>query len=208
MLILGLVVLISAAVTLAGLPTLRDTLMQWDLGLGDSPYFLPGHALQLYLVTPATALATSIFLLAPGLILTSVFGREKHPAAWLVSGLAIAILVHIGVTTAFQFATGITAKGVSYFWLILALDIACLVIAGLRLSMGEPHRLRLSGRGTDLWVALGLFWLCLILFAPKFYWENFTGDGSGSPAIRTALCREALALLDGPRRGRSAMRRA
>ncbi|WP_347313530.1 hypothetical protein [Defluviimonas sp. SAOS-178_SWC] len=180
MLILGLVVLVSAAVTLAGLPVLRDTLMQWDLGLGDSPYFLPGHALELYLVTPATALATSIFLLAPGLILSAVFGRQKHAAAWLVSGLTIAILVHIGVTTAFQLATGITAKGTTYAWLILALDIACLAIAGLRLSAGQPHRLRLQGQGGDLWIALGLFWLCLVLFAPKFYWENFTGDGSGS----------------------------
>ncbi len=180
MLILGLVVLVSAAVTLAGLPSLRDTLMQWDLGLSDSPYFLPGHALQFYLVTPATALATSIFLLAPGLVLSAVFGREKHAAAWLVSSLTIAILVHIGVTTVFQLASGITAKGASYFWLILVLDIACLAIAGLRLSSGQQHRLRLQGQGTDLWVALGLFWLCLVLFAPKFYWENFTGDGSGS----------------------------
>ncbi|OYX45550.1 MAG: hypothetical protein B7Z02_00910 [Rhodobacterales bacterium 32-67-9] len=180
MLILGIVVLLSAAVTLAGLPTLRDTLMRWDLGLGDSPYFLPGHALQLYLITPATALATSIFLLAPGLILSAVFGREKHAAAWLVSSLTIAILTHIVVTTAFQLATGIVAKGTTYLWLVLALNIACLAVAGLRLSAGGQHRLRLDGQGVDLWVALGLFWLCLVLFAPKFYWENFTGDGSGS----------------------------
>ena len=180
MVFLGLAVLVSAAVTLAGLPGLRDTLMQWDLGLGDSPYFLPGHALHLYLLTPATALATCVFLLAPGLILASVFGREKHAAAWLVSGLTAAILVHIGVTTVFQLATGIVAKGTAYFWLILALDIACLGIAGLRLAAGQQHRLRLQGQGGDLWVGLGLFWLCLVLFAPKFYWENFTGDGSGS----------------------------
>lgn len=180
MLVLGLAVLVSAAVTLAGLPVLRDTLMAWDLGLGDSPYFLPGHAAQLYLITPATTLATSLFLLAPGLVLAAVFGREKHAAAWLVSGLTVAILVHIGVTTAVQLATGIVAKGTGYFWLILALNLACLGIAGLRLSTGQRHRLRLQGQGTDLWVALGLFWLCLVLFAPKFYWENFTGDGSGS----------------------------
>ena len=176
----ALLLLISAGVTIAGLGTLRDTLENWHWGLSDSPYLQPEHALQLYLITPATALATSLLFLGPGLILAAVFGREKHAAFWLLSGLGVTLLVHIGATTAFQGLTGIIAKGSTYFFLVLGMNLACLVVAGLRLSSGGQSRLNLDGQGRDLWIAAALFWLCLILFAPKFYWENFTGDGSGS----------------------------
>lgn len=64
--------------TRAGLPGLRDTLMRCDLGEGDSACFLPGHALHLDVVTPATSLAARPFLLAPGVVLASVFGRRHH----------------------------------------------------------------------------------------------------------------------------------
>lgn len=178
---LAAVIALAAAVTIAGLPVLRGVLHDWDLGLGPSPYFLPAHALRLYLVTPAAALATSLLFLGPGLILSAVFGREKHAAFWLLSALGTAILVHVGATTLFQLATGIVAKGTGYFFLVLGLNLACLAVAGLRLSSGAGNRLRLGAEGRrDLWIAAALFWLCLALFAPKFYWENFTGDGSGS----------------------------
>ncbi|MGB3179084.1 MAG: hypothetical protein WBA90_14530 [Albidovulum sp.] len=180
MVALALVLLGSVVVVWAGLGTLRDTLMQWDLGLGTSPYWIASHAVQLYLITPAVTLATCFLLLGPGLVLSAVYGRTKHAAAWLISGLAITILVHILVTTLFQLMTGIVAKGTGYLWLLLAINLGALAIAGLRLASGQQSRLRLDGQGVDLWVALGLFWLCLVVFAPKFYWENFTGDGSGS----------------------------
>ncbi len=178
--VLALVLAIAAVVTVAGLDPLRETLSRWDLGLGASPYFLPAHALRLYIVTPAVTFASALLLLGPGLTLAAAFGREKHAAAWLVSGFGVALLVHIAVTTVFQLWTGIVAKGTSYFVLVLAMNVACLLVAGLRLASGGTGRLRLAGQGVDLAVAAGLFWLALVLFAPKFYWENFTGDGSGS----------------------------
>lgn len=163
-----------------GLGTLRDTLMQWDLGQSAHPYFLPGHALSLYIVTPLVTLAAAFLFLTPGLILSAVFGREKHAAAWLVSALATTILVHIVATTGFQLLTGTNLKGHAYLSFVLALAVIGLLVAGLRLSQGAENRLRLEASGRDLWIGAGLFLLTLILFAPKFYWENFSGDGSGS----------------------------
>ncbi|MGB5837833.1 MAG: hypothetical protein WBH14_12350, partial [Albidovulum sp.] len=87
MVALALVLLGSVVVVWAGLGTLRDTLMQWDLGLGTSPYWIASHAVQLYLITPAVTLATCFLLLGPGLVLSAVYGRTKHAAAWLISGL-------------------------------------------------------------------------------------------------------------------------
>lgn len=180
MLALGLAVAVAAVATIAGLGTLRETLWQWPLGLGESPYFLPAHALSLYVVTPLTTFASALFLLGPGLVLAAVFGREKGAAAWLVSGLVVAILVHLAAITAFQLATGIVLKGHGFFWFVAALNAGALVIAGLGLAGGRTHRLRLEGQGADLWTATALFFACLLLMTPKFYWENFTADGEGA----------------------------
>ena len=180
MAILALLVFIAGAAVWTGLGTLRDTLMQWDLGATATPYFLPAHALPLYIVTPLVTLAAAFLFLAPGLILAAVFGREKHAAAWIVSGLATAIVLHIAVTTAVQLASGVILKGTAYLGFVVALSALSLLVAGLRLSQGAGLRLRLGPSLRDLWIGAGLFLLCLILFAPKFYWENFTGDGSGS----------------------------
>jgi len=177
---LALTVLVAAALAWAGLGTLRAVMGMWDLGQGPHPYFLPSEALALYIITPLTALATTIFFLAPGLILSAVFGRDKGVALWFLSAFATAIAVLVAVTTAFQLATGIIPTGHGFFALVLATDLACLLIAGLRLSMGQDLRLKLAGQEADIWMALGLFWACLVLMAPKFYWENFSGDGSGS----------------------------
>lgn len=176
----ALAILMAGLIVWGGLGTLRDTLMQWDLGASAHPYFLPGHAMSLYIVTPLVTLAASFLFLTPGLILSAVFGREKHAAGWLISALAITLVVHIAASTGFQLLTGAVLKGTAYLSFILALSVLCLLIAALRLSQGATNRLRLEHSSRDLWIGAGLFLLCLILFAPKFYWENFTGDGSGS----------------------------
>lgn len=177
---LALLLVAAAAVTLAGLPTLRATLQSWPLGLGPSPYFLPAHALALYIVTPLATFAAAFFLLGPGLVLAAILGREKGAAAWLVSALVAAILLHLAATAAFQLATGIVLKGHGYFWFVAGLNALCLGLAGLRLAGGQAHRLRLQGQGAGLWTAAALFLACLILLSPKFYWENFSADGQGT----------------------------
>lgn len=180
MLILALSVMVAAVVTILGLPVLRATLDLWPLGLGDSPYFLPGHAIRLYLVTPATTFAAAFLFLAPGLALAAGFGREKSAAAWLVSGLVVSILVNLVTVSAFQIATGIVLKGQGYFWFLTGLAAASIAVAALGIQGRHTHRLRLEGQGADLWVAAALFFACLILLSPKFYWENLSADGEGT----------------------------
>jgi len=180
LLMLGLVVLLAAALSLAGIAPLRAVLDLWDLGTRENPYWIPDHALSLYIVTPLTALATSVFFLAPGLILAATFGRDKRVAAWLVSGLAISLVLLSAVIAAFQLASGIVLRGGGFFALVLGVILVCLGLAALRLRAGRPWRLRLASEAGDLWIAAGMFWLILALLAPKFYWENFSGDGSGS----------------------------
>lgn len=177
---LALIVLVAGLAAWAGLPVVRQMLMLWDLGQSPNPYFIPSEALGLYVVTPLSALALSAFCLAPGLLLTAVFGRQKNLALWLLSGFGAALPLMAAAAMAGDLALGATLTGACFLALVAALNLLCLLIVAVRLAQGETLRLDLSGQAGDLWAALGLFWLVLVLMSPKFYWENFSGDGSGS----------------------------
>ncbi|MCY1125277.1 hypothetical protein OU426_00270 [Frigidibacter sp. RF13] len=177
---LALLVILSGIVTALTIAPVRETLSLWALGAGPRPYFIPSHALSLYLVTPAAALAASFFFLAPGLVLAAGFGREKGAAHWLVAGLAAALVVNTAAVTAAELLLGRGLTGASFVALIGGLNGACIGLLALRMAGGTPLRVSLKGQGGDLLAAAVLFWVALILMAPKFYWENFSGDGSGS----------------------------
>jgi hypothetical protein len=171
---------LSAAVAFAGRGTVAEVLSLWTLGESANAYFLPDLALSLYVMTPLAALATSLFFLGPGLILTAVTGRDKSLGLWLLAAVPATMAVLTAGTTLAQLALGTVLIGNAFFLLVLALNAAAVVFAGLRLAAGGGLRLRLAGQGGDIVTALALFWAVLVLMAPKFYWENFSGDGSGS----------------------------
>ena len=174
------IVALAALGAFFGVGIVRDVLAQWDLGQSANPYIIPSHAFSLYVAVPLVSLACSIFFLAPGLIIATVTGREKALAHWLLAGFGLSIVVLTAATSAFQIATGIVLTGHRFFALVAVVNLVLLVLAGLRLASGQRFRINLRDQSTDLWMSLGLFLAVLILMSPKFYWENFTGDGSGA----------------------------
>ena len=183
---LALIIGLSGLVAWLGLATVRDVLMQWDLGQAPNPYFIPARALSLYVVTPLAALGATLFFLAPGLILSATFGRQKSLALWLITGFGASLVVMTAAITLFQLATGIILTGAAFLGFVAALTLICLLILALRLAQGQGLRLALQGQSADIWTALALTWATLVLLSPKFYWENFSGDGSG--ALQFARC--------------------
>lgn len=175
---LALIVLVAGLAAWAGLPVVRHMLLLWDLGQSASPYFILSEALGLYVVTPLSALALSVFCLASGLMLAAVFGRQKNLALWLLAGFGAALPLMAVAAMAGDLALATTLTGTRFLALVAALNLLCLLIVAVRLAQGETLRLDLAGQAGDLWAALGLFWLVLVLMSPKFYWENFSGDGS------------------------------
>ena len=172
--------LLASLVAIGGIPVLRGTLGMWDLGQGPSPYFIPSQALPLYIFTPLITLATALLFLAPGLALAATFGRDKGVAYWLICAFAWSLPAITLPTAALQLATGIVLKGPAFGALVLAVAVACFGLLAVRLSQGRRLLLRIGPDRADLAAGVILFLLVLILLAPKFYWENFTGDGHGS----------------------------
>ena len=177
---LALIFAVAGLAAWLGLPVVRHVQLMWGLGQGPSPYFVPSEALSLYIVTPLSALALALFFLAPGLMLTAAFGRQKSLALWLLAGFGATLVAMVAATTLADLALSTTLTGARFLALVAALNLVCLLALALRLAQGESLRLDLRGQVGDLWVALALFWAVLVLMAPKFYWENFSGDGSGS----------------------------
>lgn len=175
-----LLALLSGAVGFLGLGTVRQVLSSWVLGQGPYPYFIPSEALALYMIVPLSSIGLSIFFLLPGLILTAVLGREKSLALWIISGFGASIVVLTAAVTAVELSTGWTLTGNGFFTLVALTNVLAFTIMGLQLARGGRVQVNLEGQQADIWVAVGLFWAVLLLMAPKFYWENFSGDGSGA----------------------------
>ena len=144
----------------------------------DAPYFMPQHALLLYVLVPLATLSTGVFLLGPGLLLTAAFGREKGAALGLLSAFAISTAFLVPATAAFQLATGIIPVGETFHMLVLAVTLAALAVASARWASGVAPRLVVRDDSADLVGGAILGWAVLALLAPKFYWESFTGDGA------------------------------
>ena len=148
-----------------------------ELAAGPNPYFVPQHALLLYVAVPIVALSACVLFLAPGLFLALALGRARHAAEWVLSGLALTIPV---ISVAAAIAQGIGASPVrgTTFALVVA---ACAVAAAL-LAARSPRAVASAlaapaSRATLISLAV-LPVLLAIAMAPKFLWENFNGDGA------------------------------
>lgn len=177
---LAFLAVISGLISWLGIGPVRTVLGLWELGKTANPYWLPAHSLQLYILTPLTAMALSSFCLAPGLFLAAAFGRTKSLALWLLSGFGGALAAVTLTSIIADRLAGAPLVGTDFLLLLAGLNLACLVVLALRLAQGHLPKVLLAGQGADLAFAILLFWLALVLMSPKFYWENFSGDGSGA----------------------------
>lgn len=177
---LFLAMLLFGMIGFLGLDTVRRVLSMWELGQGARPYFIPSEALALYLTVPLSSLCLSVFFLLPGLTLAAAFGREKCLALWILAGFGASLAVLTAAHTVVELATGWTLTGRGFFVLVALTNLLTFAVLALQLARGGKVQVDLRGQHADIWVAFGLFWAVLLLMAPKFYWENFSGDGSGA----------------------------
>ena len=165
---------------MAGINTVQHTVGLYELAGSANPYFIPSSFWLLYVLTPLASLASALFLMAPGLMLAACLGARKSLALWLLIGFGWNVVLLTAVISVFQLATGIVATGWLFWKLIGMVGLACLALLAWRQEKGHEALVDLGKDRGDLAIAALMFLGCLILLSPKFYWENFTGDGSGS----------------------------
>lgn len=181
---------LCAAIAFAGRGPVTHAMTLFDLGNRENPYFIPGYAFLLYVVTPVTSLALSVFLLAPGLVIAARFGSGNSIGTWLLKGFTISLVSIVGLTSVVQATTGMVLRGNAFFGLVLALLVFCALVSVLAGRGGRSGARSGNGRGGTLsgpdWHSgdlafAGLASLSVLLvFSAKFYWENLSGDGGGT----------------------------
>lgn len=150
----------------------------YPLAASPNPYFVLSHAGLLYLAAPAVAISACILFLSPGLLLSAAAGACDSAADWVVSALAIGIAGNSLLAGLLQAILGRPLRGQAFGIAIACGSVLCIAWLlwksrrpGLRLPWAD------SRSRAMLFSMLATAWLLLAALTPKFYWENFNGDG-------------------------------
>ena len=144
------------------------------------PYFVPEHAVLLYVVAPIVTLSAFMLVLTPGLLLSISLNAAKSLGQWLVSALALSIFVISLGCEVVESIIGAPLRGLAF----VALVAGCTGLAGgivlFKVHRGSEVRVPAWGsyeRHTLAALAM-VTWLLLAALTPKIFWENFNGDGA------------------------------
>ncbi len=165
---------------------------------GAHPWLVWSRAGLLYVLVPLAALSASVLFLAPGLMLAVALGRASTLPRWVVTGMALSLVVVSLVSGLATAVVGTPILGPSYAILVAALALVCAAFADHRVMGGrrtapviEPEdRLTLA---LMLGLALGAYYL----LAPKFLWESLNGDGAHAFESSRLLVRQAFPFWPG-----------
>jgi len=180
--VLRLVVMI----TLSWLPALlapnavRSAAALYPLAISANPYFVPDHAWTLYLWVPLVVASACLFFLSPGLFLSLALNAAKGVGYWVVSGLALSLVVLGAVTGIVQWIMGNPLRDGAFAAVVVGCALGCFGFLLVRLDQNRPLAWPL-GKPYAASTVLSMVVVPLVILvalAPKFYWENFNGDGA------------------------------
>jgi len=171
--------LLSAALVFVALGPIQSVLSLHALGSGPSPYFIAERALVLNFFVPLSVVAIAIFFLSPGLLIAAAFDTRRDGVRWLLKGFFISLVLITLTTIVVQGVVGTVIRGGAFYLIVLALMLASLGFSAFRLSKRRHGDLNFGAQRVDFVFAAVTGFLVLALMSAKFYWENFSPDGSG-----------------------------
>ena len=179
-----------------------DAAALYPLAGTSHPYWVPSHAVLLYLRAPAVILSACILLLTPGLLLALAGGVARSMAGWVLAGFMISIVV---VSTAAGIVQGLIRTPLvhgAFAATVAACSVACLSVLCYRLARRRPIARPWSTDNAASTIAamVGTSLLLLISLAPKFYWDSFNGDGAHTFEAARLLLRQPVPFF-GPNSG-------
>ena len=145
-----------------------------------NPCFVPGHFFQLYIWTPLIVLSSFVLFISPGLIFALASGAVKTVGKWLIYGYAASLFATSFIAGLVQWIIGIPLRGNYFAGTIIFCTFLAILLLWRREKQGHITTFPFSdnfGRSTLLLVGTVLY-LLLVTLTPKFYWENFNGDGA------------------------------
>jgi hypothetical protein len=177
--------------------TIADVAALHELARTAQAYFVPEHAFLLYVQSPLVVLSACVLLMTPGLVAALALGRARSVDDWVLHGFALSL---VGISLAAAGAQAVAPLGPSGF---VAVILACTLLAFALLlfrlrgsAAGVARRLAwpFAAPGSRVTIAAQLLVPALLLIAltPKFFWENFNGDGAHALEAARLLLRQPV----------------
>ncbi len=179
--IFGRLSLISAASLLVGFSS--PALVQYTAGLYDhaiesGPYFLPSHAIILYFLLPIAIVGVIGAVLLPGIFLAARYLKNPNFSTLVIAGFGINILL---ISIVIGVAEGLIQRplsGYTYFFFLMMVNAAAILVSRGPVSEANLKHIDWRKHRHEL-AALYVFPIALlVLFLPKFFWENLNGDSA------------------------------
>ena len=165
---------------LVGAGAVGEASALYPLADSPDPYFVPGHALLLYLWSPLVVASSCILLLSPGLFLSIALNAARSVALWITSAFAVSLVVVSVASQVVQAVMGKPLLGTAFALVVAACSLVCAALMLLRAKrpiawpLAEPHA------ASTLTSMAVIPLVLLIALTPKFYWENINGDGAAA----------------------------
>ncbi len=161
------------------------------------PQFGVADAVTVYVAAPLAAISACILFLSPGLVLALAMNSVTTIGDWLLKGCALS-LVLLASVAAVAHALGASPTGLSFGLLVLGCTIGAGGLLLTRLTRGARMAWPLGSPGAKAAIVSSIVVpaAILLVFSPKFLWEDFNGDGAHAFEAARLLLFRALPFWD------------
>jgi len=177
-----------------GQDALRSAAALFPLAGSPHPYWVPEHAWTLYFWTPLVVASACLLLLSPGLLLSLALNSARGVGEWIATGFGLSLVIVTIAAAVVQHVIGAPLREGRFAAVVAVSSLLCFGFLLIRLRrhrelawpLDLPHAL------AALLPAVVVPLLLLIALTPKFYWENFNGDGAHSFETARLLLAQSL----------------
>jgi hypothetical protein len=176
--LLGFLTICSVPAIL-GLDAVGEVAALFPLADSPHPYLVLAHAVLLYVWSPLVVGSASVLMLAPGLCLALLSDASASLNRWILFGFAISVTTLPFITPLIESLTATPLRGRRFLALLAAATLAAWSVTLVRSARGRVLHWPMAERGARS-TLVGMIVVPLAILAaltPKFYWDNFNGDG-------------------------------
>lgn len=167
------------------------------LASGSLQAFSLSEAATVYLAAPLAALSACILFLSPGLILALAMNSAITVGDWVLKGCALSLAL-LASAAAVAHGFGAPPNGFAFGLLVLGCTAAAGAVLLARVSRGALLAWPPAGSSAAAAIVSTLVVpaAILLVFAPKFLWEDFNGDGAHAFEAARLLSFRAVPFWD------------
>jgi hypothetical protein len=150
------------------------------------PYFVPEHAVLLYLGVPAAVLTIVLVLAAPGVFLVLAFGRARRASVLVLESAVAAWAVHVFAFLLWQ-AVGGSHTAFRAPYLLPALGAWIALFVRSRSGRASPFPVTESADRAVMFWTLAIPVLLTWFLLPVLLWQDFNPDGLEALTVGRSL---------------------